>query len=47
MAQSAGEKIGVVTALNEATKLSSGSQYLAPMPLIWNWSTPRRRQNCW
>jgi hypothetical protein len=29
-----------------STKLSSGSQYLTRMPLIWNWSTPRRRQNC-
>ena len=40
------EKIGVVTALNERTKLSSGSQYLTPMPLIWNWSTPSSRQKC-
>ena len=41
-----GENSGVLSASKERTKESSGSQYFAPMPLIWNWSTPSRRQNC-
>ncbi len=34
--QSAGVKSGVVIALKERTKLSSGSQYFTRIPLIWN-----------